>query len=640
MLMGMSLMLFSALFIQQNLGRIEIHFHIFAALALLIRYKDVKPLLAAVVTIAVHHVTLNYCQAMGVEALGTPLVIFDYGTGLDIVFLHAAFVVCEAVLLAFIIGQITQQFCASVDESHTTLRILDVLTHVITHRDASKRMDDDNEHAHVVNALLDLMNENLSVQAAVDNASASMMIVDAAGNIIEYNQAAQTLFSELADSYLAQGVTYDPAGLKGCSIFSLFLGDEVAPDFASMKSTYFSSFRVGERLLKLTCNPILCESDGCLGIVVEWKDRTQRESMQQELKSMIQAASNGDLSQRIPLEDKEGFYKMIGQGTNQLVSEVQQVIRDASEVICAMSTGDLTQRMRTDYRGDFAELKTSLNDTIDKITEIVNAIKEASNVVSQGGKEIAQGNLDLSNRTESQASNLENATSRMEDITQSVTENAESVSEANQLVANAQGQAEHGGEVVSQAITAMNGISESSKRIADIIVVIDEIAFQTNLLALNAAVESARAGENGRGFAVVASEVRNLAGRSAVAAREIKELIDESVGKVAEGARLVDDSGHTLEEIVASVTQVSEVMADIATASQGQSESISRVNRTISEIDEMTQKNAAMVEEVAASSETMGDQARELEMQIQFFSTDEGRSQSASVSYQALRQAS
>jgi methyl-accepting chemotaxis protein len=249
---------------------------------------------------------------------------------------------------------------------------------------------------------------------------------------------------------------------------------------------------------------------------------------------------------------------------------------------------------------------------LESVSNIVSSVKGSASEVLRGAEEISQGNANLSQRTEEQSSSLEQTASSMEEMTSTVKQNADNAGQANQLATAARDQAENGGAVVSSAVKAMADINESSKKIADIIGVIDEIAFQTNLLALNAAVEAARAGEQGRGFAVVATEVRSLAGRSATAAKEIKELIQDSVRKVGDGSRLVTQSGQTLEQIVMSVKKVSDIVAEIAAASREQSSGIEQVNKAIMQMDEMTQQNAALVEQATAASQSMADQARDL----------------------------
>ncbi|MFA6230099.1 MAG: methyl-accepting chemotaxis protein [Rhodanobacter sp.] len=255
----------------------------------------------------------------------------------------------------------------------------------------------------------------------------------------------------------------------------------------------------------------------------------------------------------------------------------------------------------------------------DKLTSIVGEVQDGSQAVSSAAQQIAKGNDDLSQRTQEQASSLEETAASMEEMTSTVKQNAENASYANQLANGAREQAERGGRVAAQAVAAMGEINASSRKIADIVGLIDEIAFQTNLLSLNAAVEAARAGEQGRGFAVVASEVRNLSQRSASAAKEIKGLINESVGRVQAGSALVDQSGAALADIVDSVKKVTDIVAEIAAASQEQSAGIDQVNHAVMQMDEVTQQNAALVEEASAAARAMQEQAGELLQQMKFF---------------------
>ena len=322
------------------------------------------------------------------------------------------------------------------------------------------------------------------------------------------------------------------------------------------------------------------------------------------------------------MDDKDGFFEKLSGAVNELVGVAEEVINDTIRVLSAVAGGNLTETIEKDYEGSFGKLRDDANATVAKLTEVVGNIQVASSSVKNGSDEISQGNADLSQRTEEQASSLEETASSMEEMTSTVKQNADNASEANQLAMAAREQAEKGGAVVSQAVEAMNEINASSKKISDIISVIDEIAFQTNLLAFNASVEAARAGDQGRGFAVVASEVRNLAGRSATSAKEIKELIQDSAGKVDEGSRLVNESGETLEEIVNGVKKVTDIVGEIAAASQEQSAGIDEVNKAIVQMDELTQQNAALVEQAAAASESLGEQADDLNQMMDFFTVD------------------
>jgi methyl-accepting chemotaxis protein len=306
-------------------------------------------------------------------------------------------------------------------------------------------------------------------------------------------------------------------------------------------------------------------------------------------------------------------------------AKTEQFMVEAKRVLGNLAQGDLTDHMTSACEGDLAQIKASLNAAIMNLTATLATVRTAAESVSTGAEQITKGNEDLSQRTSEQASSLEETSSAMEEMTSTVKQNADNAKQANQLAIAARDVAEKGGVVTTKAIDAMDEINKSSKKIADIITVIDEIAFQTNLLALNAAVEAARAGEHGRGFAVVAAEVRNLAQRSATAAKEIKGLINESVQRVTDGSELVDQSGKTLAEIVGSVKRVTDIIAEITAASQEQASGIDQVNKAIMQMDETTQQNAALVEEATSASQSMKEQARELMSQVVSFQLTQTR---------------
>ncbi len=341
-----------------------------------------------------------------------------------------------------------------------------------------------------------------------------------------------------------------------------------------------------------------------------------------EIKRLSAAAAAGDFTQRGDSERFQYDFRVMIETLNAMMSVSDANLSQLSQLLQAIARGDLTARMEGDFHGVFARMRDDANATVAQLTDIVSRIQDATGAINTAAGEIASGNADLSRRTEQQAANLEETAASMEELTSTVKQNADSARQANQLAIGAASVASQGGQVVGEVVTTMRDIEASSRRIAEIISVIDGISFQTNILALNAAVEAARAGEQGRGFAVVASEVRTLAQRSASAAKEIKDLIEASVGRVADGSKLVDQAGATMGDIVASVQRVTDIMAEISAASQEQSAGIEQVNQTITQMDETTQQNAALVEEASAAARSMEDQARLLSEAVDVFVLD------------------
>ncbi len=349
--------------------------------------------------------------------------------------------------------------------------------------------------------------------------------------------------------------------------------------------------------------------------------KTSLSAINGEIRRLATAAAAGDFSLRGD-EDRFAYeFRDMVAGLNRLMQTTDENLVQVSTLLQAISRGDLTVRMQGDFHGVFARMRDDCNATVDQLKQIVGRIQSSASSINLAAGEIASGNTDLSRRTEQQAANLEETAASMEELTSTVKQNAEHARQANQLAIGAHGVASQGGEVVGQVVTTISAIEASSKKIAEIISVIDGIAFQTNILALNAAVEAARAGEQGRGFAVVASEVRTLAQRSAGAAKEIKGLIEDSVGKVADGSALVRQAGTTMGEIVASVQRVTDIMADISAASQEQSSGIEQVNQAVVQMDETTQQNAALVEEASAAARSMEEQANLLAEAVSVFRT-------------------
>jgi methyl-accepting chemotaxis protein len=345
-----------------------------------------------------------------------------------------------------------------------------------------------------------------------------------------------------------------------------------------------------------------------------------------EIKNMVSAATEGNFSVRGDASRYQFEFREMVTGLNRLMEINSTGLEDVMTVLAALARGDLTQKMTGDFRGIFARLRDDANGTVEQLTGIVNQIKLATDSINTGARDIAESNRDLSGRTKQQAVSLKETASSMEELTGTVRQNAENAKQANQLAIGAADVASKGGQVVGEVVSTMASINESSKKIVDIISVIDGIAFQTNILALNAAVEAARAGEQGRGFAVVAAEVRSLAQRSAGAAKEIKGLISDSVEKVGNGTLLVEQAGKTMDEIVTSVKRVTDIMSEISAASQEQSQGIEQVTQTITQMDEVTQQNAALVEEASTSAHGMEEQAKQLTSSVSIFTLQTAKS--------------
>lgn len=466
--------------------------------------------------------------------------------------------------------------------------------------------------------------KNQRIRTALDTVSSGVMLADPDCQIIYMNDAVQQLFRD-AEADLRQELEGFSADKLMGSCVDVFGQDAKHKlQLNNLQSTYKNEISIGDRTLNVIANPVMDDNDNCLGTAIEWADRTVEVAIEQDIDGIVAGAAKGDLGRRIDLQGKTGFFLNLGQSVNNLLGSIEAVFEDIAGVMSKMSTGDMNQSIARDYQGAFGRVQDDVNNTLKQLKNISTNLSQSTDSIQMTAGEISSGNTNLSERTEQQASALEETASSMEELTATVRNNANSAQQANTLADNNRNVAEKGGEVISNAIQAMNDIRSASDQISEIVGVIDEIAFQTNLLALNASVEAARAGDNGRGFAVVAMEVRKLAGRSATAAKEIKELIQDSTRKVSTGAKLVNASGETLEEIASGVSKVSNIIAGIASASAEQASAIDQINHAITGLDETTQQNAALAEQTSAASSSMSHEADNMQRLVAFFKVGKG----------------
>jgi methyl-accepting chemotaxis protein len=479
--------------------------------------------------------------------------------------------------------------------------------------------------------------------AALDGSPTMLMITDPEERIIYISSALGRLLRQLEPAFRSANPSFTLEGMKGqhidCYRTNGALKRELISDNGETRKVRYV---VAGRTILVDMAYIQNAQKDRIGHTLEWRDVTAELEAEAEVAGVVSAASRGDFSSRIPVEGKAGFVREIAGGLNRVSETVETVMNDFATTLAAVSNGDLTRTIDADYEGVFGQLQSGLNDTILKLSDTVATIQTTAIDVSGAAREINAGADDLSRRTEEQASSLEQTAATTEELAASVKASAQSSRQAVDLAEEAMKVAQTGGTIVTQAVEAMTRIEQASQKITDITSVIDDIAFQTNLLALNAAVEAARAGEAGKGFAVVASEVRTLAQRSSDAAKDITGLINTSTTEVAQGVKLVRSAGDALGKIVDASQKVASTVSEISAASSEQANGIDEMSQAVAHMDEMTQQNAALAEESAASAGSLSSQIQRLNDLVATFRTRQGQGQPAmtATARPAPRQAS
>jgi methyl-accepting chemotaxis protein len=461
------------------------------------------------------------------------------------------------------------------------------------------------------------------VRQGLDAAATAVMLTDSALKVIYVNDALRKTFARV-DADLAGDDRFAPAGIVGRSLAEL-LPDrrQATAAFEAQHQLKSQQLVVGGHTLTLLTTPVSSADGRRIGYVAEWRDRTDAVAVEQEIRAVLTAASEGDFSRRIELRQtatNDFFMELVG-GFNKVLDINTQALDDIVSVIGSLAQGDLTRVLEGKFSGTLAKVQADINATVQRLSGIVGHIQQAAEATRTATSEIVSGSTDLAQRTEREAANLSQTATQLHELTDTVQRNAQDVGEARRVAERSSAIAGRGSEAVNDVVAAMKGIAELSRKIAEITAVIDGIAFQTNILALNSAVEAARAGEHGRGFAVVASEVRSLAQRVATAAREIKALTESSALRIDQGAKAVETAGTTMQDILSVVRDVSRLMAQIAAATDAQSVGIQRVHQTVAQLDEATQHNAALVEETSASARSLEQQSTLLSDAVAVFRT-------------------
>jgi methyl-accepting chemotaxis protein len=492
----------------------------------------------------------------------------------------------------------------------------------------SERRDEIGDMARSLSIIRETGLRAARAQTALDNTAGTILVADPSGRLVHVNKSAERYFKSHAAAFAAAGPDLSGDSIIGKSLADLGADKAALPGRTSTGASAGGRIEIGGRTVDIVANPIVAESGDRIGTVVEWLDRTEQLAMEADIQRQVEAAVRGDFAGRIDLANKTGTMLRLAEGMNQWAETVTVAFGEVRRLMSALAEGDLTARLGSQLQGDLRRLKDDTDGTMVRLSSLVGDTVDRVSAIKSATAQLAAGAADLSERTEEQVASLEEASASIREIAATVRQNAQNAAIASELASATLKAAEAGGEVGTATVDAMGRIAATSTDVSQIVGVIEEIAFQTNLLALNAAVEAARAGEAGRGFAVVAAEVRTLAQRSAQSLKEIRALIAASSTQVSRGVELVNQAGRTLNEIVDSVKRVAGIVTEIAAANHEQTAGVQQVEEAIAQMENLSQRNASLVEESTAALASVNDQAGRLMQQVGVFrvANDDGRS--------------